>query len=205
MNLARKILKIFKGEDSNLRTPVTDLVTYGFGTYGAENLFIHSWDNSTRLVIGNFCSLADNIHIYLGGNHNYNLISTFPFGSANELTGERIGHPRSNGDITIGSDVWIGSHVSIMSGVTVGHGAVLAAFSHVVKDVQPYEIVGGNPAKHIKFRFAEEVIQKLLYIEWWNFKSDKIYELRDSLTSVPSEDILDGLDGHSTDVLNKNM
>ncbi len=205
MNIAKKILKIVKSENFRIQTPIIDLVTYGLGTYGTENLIIHSWDNSTRLVIGNFCSLADNLHIYLGGNHNYNLISTFPFGSANELIGERIGHPRSNGDIKIGSDVWIGSHVSIMSGVTVGHGAVIAAFSHVVKDVQPYEIVGGNPAKHIKFRFAEEVIQKLLKIEWWNSQSDKIYELRDSLTSLPSEDILDRLGADSTDVHNKNM
>ncbi len=168
---------------SELTTPGIELVESGYGTYGLGHLKIHFWDHSTKLRIGKFCSLADEIHIFLGGNHNLARISTYPFGIEEELIGPRPGHPLSNGDIEIGNDVWIGSHVSIMSGVKIGDGAVVAAFSHVVKDVEPYEVVGGNPARHIKFRFSQEQIEKLLAESWWNWPLDQIKEKRDYLTS----------------------
>lgn len=157
------------------------LVSVGVGTYGADNLIIHKWDTNTRLVIGKYCSIADNISVYLGGNHNYHNISTFPFGSGDSLIGERIGHPCSNGDILIGNDVWIGSNASVMSGIVIGDGAVIAAHSHVVKDVRPYEIVGGNPARHIKYRFSSEVIDRLLNIRWWDLPETEILKIRDLL------------------------
>jgi|LakMenE18May11ns_1017448.scaffolds.fasta_scaffold9790973_2 acetyltransferase-like isoleucine patch superfamily enzyme len=147
-----------------------------------EHLQIHSWDEKTRIKIGKYCSIADEVHIFLGGNHDVSRVSTYPFGSDDTLIGPRNGHPLSNGDIIIGNDVWIGSHVSIMSGVNVGDGAVIAAFSHVVKDIQPYEVVGGNPARHIKYRFTETQIQKLLEIRWWDLPVKKVLSKRDVLT-----------------------
>jgi acetyltransferase-like isoleucine patch superfamily enzyme len=159
-----------------------NLVLAGTGTYGLEGLMIHSWDTATRIHFGNYCSIADNIHVFLGGNHATDKVSTYPFGSGVEIRGSREGHPKSKGDIIIGSDVWIGSHASIMSGVQIGHGAVVAAFSHVVRDVKPYEIVGGNPAKHIRFRFDEETIREFLAMKWWEWPESRIKEEREFLT-----------------------
>ena len=86
----------------------------------------------------------------------------------------RMGHPSCKGDITIGNDVWIGAKATIMSGITIGDGAIIAAGSVVVKDVEPYSMVGGNPAKHLKFRFTEKQIMSLLKISWWNWTEDRI-------------------------------
>jgi acetyltransferase-like isoleucine patch superfamily enzyme len=172
---------------------VNSLITVGEGTYGAVHLIKHSWNLETRVYIGKYCSIADNIHIFLGGNHNMNAVTTFPFStdsSHDNLFGTKGAQPISNGDIEIGNDVWIGSHVSIMSGVKIGSGSVIAAFSHVVKNVLPYEVVGGNPAKHIKFRFSNEVISQLLAIEWWNWPQDKIFKNVKLLINEPSGEIL---------------
>ena len=186
----RRQIKSFVNFFSSRTNHPTNLVTFGYGTYGAENLLLHSWDQKTKCMIGKFCSLADNINVYLGGNHNTSFISTYPFGMSVELIGHREGHPLSNGDINIGNDVWIGSHASIMSGVTIGDGAVIAAHSHVVKDVRPYEIVGGNPAQHIRFRFSDVEIELLLQIRWWELPEDAIFKYRDLLTSRPNARLL---------------
>lgn len=87
---------------------------------------------------------------------------------------EKTEHPKSNGDVIIGNDVWIGYGATLMSGVKVGDGAVIAANSVVTKNVEPYTIVGGNPAKVIRKRFEKEVIEKLLKIQWWNWDDSKI-------------------------------
>jgi virginiamycin A acetyltransferase len=78
------------------------------------------------------------------------------------------------GNVIIGNDVWIGANVTIMSGVTIGDGVVIANNSHVVKDVEPYSLIGGNPAKLIKYRFTPEQIEKLLKIKWWYWDDEKI-------------------------------
>jgi acetyltransferase-like isoleucine patch superfamily enzyme len=158
-------------------------IEVGYGTYSIENLQIHSWDKKTKLRIGKYCSIADEVHVFLGGNHDISRVSTYPLGVGDDLIGPREGHPRSNGDIEIGNDVWIDSHTNIMSGVTVGDGAVIAAFSHVVRDVQPYSVVGGNPAKQIKYRFTETQIEELLKIKWWDWPIKKVMANRDFLAS----------------------
>lgn len=172
---------------------VGSLITVGEGTYGAVHIIKHSWNLETRVHIGKYCSIADNLHVFLGGNHNMNSVTTFPFSSdssPDNLFGTKGMQPISNGDIEIGNDVWIGSHVSIMSGVKLGSGSVVAAFSHVVKDVLPYEVVGGNPAKHIKFRFSNEVISQLLEIAWWNWPQAEILKNVTLLLNEPSEAFL---------------
>ena len=184
IKLNRKFLsgKSIPGQTMAHEIQASHLLKIGEGTYGAENLIIHSWDNSTRISIGKFCSIADNVHVFLGGNHDISRISTFPFGSGTDLIGPRQGHPQSKGHIKIGNDVWIGSHASIMSGISIGNGAVIAAFAHVVRDVEDYEVVGGNPAKHIKFRFSQEIIDALTDMKWWDLPPSKIMKIREILT-----------------------
>lgn len=126
-----------------------------------------SSEEKSNLIIGSFCSIACEVNIFLGGNHNYKRPSTWLLKKDDK---EGI---KSNGDVIIGNDVWIGHGATIMSGVNIGDGAVIAAESLVVKNVEPYSIVGGNPAKHIAYRFDEQTIEKLLEIKWWNWP-DKI-------------------------------
>lgn len=170
----------------DLKTKLSQ-IDAGFGSYGIENIKIHTWNEGTKLRIGKYCSLAGNIQIFLGGNHDVKRISTYPFGDGPALIGPSEGHPKSNGDVVIGNDVWIGSHASIMSGINIGDGAVIAAFSHVVSDVEPYSIVGGNPAKLIKKRFDEESIQELLKLKWWDWPADKVLLKREELISTDLE------------------
>jgi acetyltransferase-like isoleucine patch superfamily enzyme len=168
-------------------------ISVGRFTYGLENLWVREWSEGAALKIGSFCSLATNITIFLGGNHRTDWITTFPFGHIfqDELGGEDIkGHPATKGDVMIGNDVWIGSGVTIMSGVTVGDGAVLAANACIVKDVQPYQIMGGNPAHSIKQRFDVETIELLLKLKWWDLPLPDIRQIADKLCAEPDKDTL---------------
>ena len=138
-------------------------MSYGKYTYGT--LTVHWSNDNSKLAVGNFCSIAGNGHVYLGGNHRTDWISTYPFGHRHNdifYNFDGKGHPSTKGDVIIGNDVWIGNNVTIMSGVTIGDGAVIACNSHVVKNVEPYALVGGNPSKLIKYRFTREQIEKLL-------------------------------------------
>ena len=146
-------------------------------SYGDPEVFWESDDS--ELIIGSFCSIAEGCRIFLGGNHRTDWVTTFPFGhiyknNFNSFNGE--GHPATKGSVVIGNDVWIGGNVTIMSGVTIGDGAVIANNSHVVKNVEPYSLFGGNPAKLIKKRFTEEQIKNLLEIKWWSWDDSKINE-----------------------------
>tara|TARA_B100000401_G_scaffold438442_1_gene387170 strand:- start:13784 stop:14305 length:522 start_codon:yes stop_codon:yes gene_type:complete len=152
-------------------------MSFGKYTYGKPNIIWKS--NNSKLVVGNFCSIANNCNIYLGGNHRTDWVSTYPFGHIhknifNSFNGD--GHPSTKGDVVIGNDVWIGGNVTIMSGVTIGDGVVIAHNSHVVKNAEPYSIIGGNPAKLIRKRFTKEQIDKLLEIKWWDWNDIKINE-----------------------------
>jgi acetyltransferase-like isoleucine patch superfamily enzyme len=164
--------------------------TVGKFTYGYETAVLRVWPEgrSSDIVIGKFCSIADNVMFFLGGNHRKERVTTYPFGyKYNEIfpNAKKVEEPHSisRGNIVIGNDVWIASGASIMSGVTIKDGAIIAANSHVVKDVYPYEMVGGNPAKHINFRFNPEQIEELLTIKWWDWESEKINKLVELLCS----------------------
>jgi tetrahydrodipicolinate N-succinyltransferase len=113
--------------------------------------------------------------VFLGGNHRVDWISTYPFE-------KQIG---SNGDVNVGNDVWIGHGVTIMSGINIGDGAVIAANSHVVRNVEPYSMVGGNPAKLIKYRFDKTIIDCLLELQWWDLSEDIKKEIKKELNDVP--------------------
>lgn len=136
-------------------------VSVGEKTYGSLNVTDFS-PADTKLVIGNYCSISPGVQFLLGGEHKIDSISTFPFKV------KCFGYEReagSKGDIIIGDDVWIGTNAIICSGVKIGQGAIIAAGAVVTKDVEPYAIVGGNPAKVIKYRFEEDVIKWLKEIK----------------------------------------
>jgi acetyltransferase-like isoleucine patch superfamily enzyme len=169
------------------------IASQGEHTYIGGNFNVFSWGEGTTLTIGNFCSLAANITVYLGGNHRTDWVTTYPFGHVNKdnFPYDGKGHPATNGNVIIGNDVWIGNNVNIMSGITIGDGAVIATNSHVVKDVPPYTIVGGNPARIIRKRFTEEQIDKLLKIRWWDWSIEKINEKVPLLCSGKIDDFID--------------
>lgn len=171
-------------------------ITVGDFTYGHNKLNVRQWGEGASLTIGKFCSIADYITIFLGGNHRTDWITTYPFGHIHrdELGGtDIVGHPATNGNVIIGNDVWIGSGATIMSGISIGHGAVIAANSTVIKNVQPYEIVGGNPAKHIKFRFTENIRHLLLDLSWWDLPTSKIIEITKELSTAPNEEVISSI------------
>jgi acetyltransferase-like isoleucine patch superfamily enzyme len=149
----------------------------GRHTYGHEHITVHHWGEPTELRIGAFCSIADRVHVFLGGNHHTDSISTFPFIANPDVWPRALGvdvHPATNGDVVIGNDVWIGSGATIMSGVTVGDGAVIGAESCVTRDVRPYAIVAGNPAREVRRRFDEDTVAKFLEIRWWDWDDKDI-------------------------------
>jgi len=131
------------------------------GKYSYGPLHVMTWnDPREELHIGNFVSIANDVIIQLGGNHDMDKVSTFPFGSILKVGKEDLAW--SKGPVRIENDVWIGTRSLILSGVCIGQGAIVAAGSVVSKDVPPYAIVGGNPAKVIKYRFSNEIINQLL-------------------------------------------
>jgi acetyltransferase-like isoleucine patch superfamily enzyme len=150
----------------------------GKHNYGLEFIRIYNWNKEDKLVIGSFNSISQ-VECLLGGNHRTDWLTTFPFGHIylEEFPRGSVhgidGHPVSKGDIVIMNDVWIGYGCTVLSGVTIGNGSVLAARSVVTKDVPPYSIVGGNPARILKYRFNPEMIDLLLKISWWD-EDDKI-------------------------------
>ena len=150
---------------------------YSYGAGGSPHLY---WTNdNAKLVVGSFSSIASNCKMYLGGgNHRHDCVTTYPFGHIHQdVFNTYSGTPvTTKGDIVIGSDVWIGANVTIMSGVTLGDGVVVANNSHVVSNAEPYSLVGGNPAKFVKYRFKPEQIEKLLQIKCWNWDDVKINE-----------------------------
>ena len=156
---------------------VGELFEIGEYTYG-DPIVVH-WDDSTKLHIGKFCSIADGVTIILGGNHRTDWVTTYPFNVLSDPFPNAStikGHPTTKGDVWIGNDVWIGHGVTILSGVRVGDGAVLGANAVVSKDVEPYSIVVGNPGKVVKKRFDDAIIKALLEIKWWDWEIEKINE-----------------------------
>lgn len=144
-----------------------------------NNVLYHYPVNHDRLIIGKFCSIACGAKfLFNSANHSLSSLSTYPF----PIFYEEWGLDRKNvaeawdnkGDIVIGNDVWIGYEAAILAGVTVGDGAVIGARVVVTKDVPPYTIVGGIPAKPIRKRFSEETISELLALKWWDWPKERI-------------------------------
>ncbi|BDW93743.1 CatB-related O-acetyltransferase [Muricauda ruestringensis] len=130
-----------------------------------------------KLIIGKFCMIASDVTFIMnGGNHLTEATSAYPFaifGGAWQDAMQGKSYP-TKGDTVIGNDVWIGHGATLMPGVKIGDGAIIATKAVVTKDVEPYTIVGGNPAKEIKKRFSEDIISKLLELQWWDWDIEKI-------------------------------
>lgn len=161
-------------------------IKVGRKSYGGLTLW-HFGALGESLSIGNFVSIADDVKFLLGGGHNYNVLSTFPFQTKYFATLEST----SKGPIIVKDDVWIGYGSIILSGVTIGQGAIIAAGSLVTQDVEPYSIVGGNPAKKIKYRFSKTTIEKLLNFDFSKLNDKIIQQNRDVLYSVISDENID--------------
>lgn len=146
-----------------------------------NNVLYHYPINNDRLIIGKFCSIACGVKfIFTSANHKLDSLSTYPFPlffEEWELDKKNVTDSWDNkGDIVIGNDVWIGYEAVVMQGVKIGDGAIIGARAVVTKDVPPYTIVGGVPAKPIRKRFSDDVISRLLEIKWWEWPYEKIKE-----------------------------
>lgn len=144
-----------------------------------NNVLYHYPVNGDRLIIGKFCSIACGAKfLFNSANHSLASLSTYPFPIFYEEWGLNIQNVAAawdnKGDIVIGNDVWIGYEAVVLAGVTIGDGAVIGARAVVTKDVPPYAVVGGVPARLIRRRFPDDTISALLALKWWDWPADKI-------------------------------
>lgn len=141
-----------------------------------------------RLIIGKFCAIARGVEFIMNGaNHLMNSVTTYPFnimGGGWEKCTPTLSDLPFKGDTVVGNDVWIGQHAAILPGVHIGDGAIIAANAVVTKDVPAYHIVGGNPAKIIRKRFDDALIDKLLTLKWWDWPAERIFTKLEILCSA---------------------
>ena len=154
-------------------------------------MLVDKYNPHATLRIGSFCGIGPNVTILLGLEHRPDWVTIYPF---NRFLSEYIdlkGNPATKGPVVIGNDVWIGMNSFILSGVTIGDGAVIGACSVVTRNVGPYTIVAGNPAKVIRKRFDQETIDKLLKIKWWDWNIERIKENMPLLLSNKLEEFIE--------------
>lgn len=143
-----------------------------------------------KLIFGKFCQIATGVRFIMNGsNHAMEGVSTYPFKVFGDAWSDASMNVVSKGDTVIGNDVWIGNSVTIMQGIKIGDGAIIGTNSLVTKDVEPYSIIGGNPARLIRKRFDNETIAFLLNLCWWDWSVDKITQHLDLITEGSIEDI----------------
>lgn len=167
----------------------------GKHTYGVPRVMFNN--GVYDLTIGDFSSFGPFVEIYMGGEHPTDWTSTYPFSALKtEFPAAQSSKPEylrknSKGAVTIGNDVWIAGNVKILSGVTIGDGAVIGASSVVTRDIPPYAVAAGNPARVIRYRFDEDTIAALLRIQWWHWPVEKIKQYADLLVSPPDVEMLE--------------
>ena len=147
-----------------------------------NNILINYPEFGEKLIIGKFCQIASGTKFIMGpANHRLCSVTTYPFnvfgGAFTENTPDHVSQLPHKGDTVVGNDVWFGRESVIMPGVKIGDGAIIAAYSVVAKDVEPYTLVGGNPAHFIKKRFNDELTELLLKLKWWDFQGKKLAEI----------------------------
>lgn len=174
-----------------------ELIKKGFLTIGD---YTYQWwlldidlyvGSESRVRIGKYCSISKGVRLLTGGIHPTNWISTYPMRIQFDMPGKyKDGMPYSNGDINIGHDVWIGTGAIVLSGITIGDGAVIAAGAIVTHDVPSYALVGGAPARVIRYRFQPSEIEALLRIRWWDWHHEKVKENISFLSSANIKDFI---------------
>lgn len=162
-----------------------------------HNVLYHYPINNDRLIIGKYCSIACGAKfMFTSGNHKMSSLSNYPFPifyEEWELNSANVTEAWDNkGDIVIGNDVWIGYEAVIMQGVHIGDGAIIGTRAVVTKDVPPYTIVGGVPAKEIGKRFSEDVIEKLIELQWWDWDDETVQMNLPNIING-NTDLLEGL------------
>ncbi len=161
----------------------------GDHSYGAPLIFDYDYGD---LSIGRFCSIALGVSLILG-NHRTDLVSTYPFKVLSTYwpgAAEAPSDHEDRGGIHIGSDVWLGAHSTVVAGVRIGSGAIVAANAVVTREVEPYAIVAGNPARLVRKRCSEAQIKALLAIAWWNWPDEKIQAEAAHLSSLAVNDFI---------------
>lgn len=183
-------------------------IILGRNSYNKHHITCHTLGthDSYNITIGNFTCIAEKCNIFLGhGFHFYKTGTIYPFCDSKGLYSNAKQQTSKGGNVIIGSDVWIGRNVTIMPDITIGDGAVIAANSHVVCDVPPYAVFGGNPAKLIKYRFDESIIKKFLEIKWWKESDEVINEILPLLQQEPTIDILNEMQLRISDLKQTNL
>lgn len=168
--------------DKSYPTNKKFMIPRGKHTYGPEPKIIGVDEIAIGSKIGKFCSIAENLQFIMRGSHMIDWVTTYPFQATWGMDVPLHDLP-PHSPITIGNDVWIAANVKIKQGVTIGDGAVLATECFVTKDVPPYAVVGGNPAKIIRYRFTEEQRKELLDIKWWDWEDEEIKKIVPLLVS----------------------
>lgn len=159
-----------------------------------NNVLYHYPINNDRLIIGKFCSIACGVKfLFNSANHTMKSLSTYPFPLFFDEWDLDVNNVTSSwdnkGDIVIGNDVWIGYEAIIFAGVTIGDGAIIGSRAVVTKDVPPYTVVGGVPARIIKERFSKETVSSLLKIKWWNWSKERIIKNIDAIQTGSIDDL----------------
>lgn len=161
----------------------------GIASYGMPT--VHDAQQGTTLRIGAYCSVAEGVQIFLGKEHRTDWVSTYPFPAFFEEARTIPDCEISRGDVTIGSDVWLCANCSILSGVKIGHGAVVAMGAVVTRDVEPYAVVAGNPARHVRWRFDEPTRTALLEAAWWAWPLTEVRSVAQLLSSDQIQGLLE--------------
>ena len=182
-SLAMKNTEISATKDENI--PAYIMASLGNMSYMAGTDFHYNLPQKTHVLIGNYCQIAHDTVFEIGQNHIFSGVSPYPF---DQVLGEEnvFAHraPVNKQQLVIGHDVWIGSGVRIIKAVKIGNGAIVGSGSVVTKDVPPYAIVGGNPAKIIRYRFSPEIIEALDKIKWWYWPLAKVKANRQYMENV---------------------
>lgn len=159
-----------------------------------NNVLFHCPEFGDKLIIGKFCSIACGTQFIMNtANHRISSVTAYPFsvfgGAWEENTPPHLSQLPRKGDTVVGNDVWFGRECVVMPGVHIGDGAIVAARSVVTKDVEPYSVVGGNPARLIKKRFSQELIDLLLQWKWWDLEPEQLVEALPLLCSPDLEQV----------------
>lgn len=173
-----KLRNLFRKRNDTPRLPPH--VSVGRHTYGLSKRMLVRPTAAAPIAIGAFCSIGPDVMIFGQADHPVHLASTFPFRSLMLRPEDGLQDAVTRGGVTIGNDVWIGARAIILSGVTIGHGAVIGAGAVVSRDVPPYGIAVGNPARVVRHRFPAEVVARLLAVAWWDWPDARIGALEDA-------------------------